>query len=40
MLSGLLKNRCVNEQTGIYHPSNMICGHSVCPKGYVCGKTN
>lgn len=42
LLSGVLKQRCMNLQTGKIHPDDEpICGGNVnCPGGYFCGKTN
>jgi hypothetical protein len=38
--TGILKQRCVNENTGIMHVDDIICGSVSCPSGYFCGKTN
>jgi hypothetical protein len=38
--TGIMKQRCVNENTGVMHPDDIICGSVSCPDGYFCGKTN
>ena len=41
LFSGMLKNRCVNEETGrAFEDPDYICGSAmmVCPEGYFCGK--
>lgn len=46
LLSGLLKKRCVNIETGIMMDDGgdqdgaMCGGRAVCPDGYFCGKQN
>ena len=38
LFKGVLKQRCVNLQTGERHPDDMFCNDD-CPTGYFCGKT-
>jgi hypothetical protein len=41
MLSGLLKQTCVNIETGEKHIDSPLCGGmAVCEPGYFCGKQN
>ena len=41
LFSGILKNHCVNIQTGKEHTDDILCqSTSSCPGGYFCGKTN
>lgn len=41
MLSGLLKQTCVNIETGEQHKDKPLCGGvAVCDPGYFCGKQN
>lgn len=38
VLSGDLKNRCFDPETGLMHKNDIICGKShLCPPSYVCG---
>jgi|JI10StandDraft_1071094.scaffolds.fasta_scaffold22793_7 hypothetical protein len=40
MFSGVLKKRCINENTGSPHSDSLFCGGGDgCPDGYFCGKT-
>jgi len=38
LFGGILKNRCVNEETGLPHPSDEFCGNIDCDPVYFCGK--
>jgi hypothetical protein len=39
LMSGYLKQRCVNINTGVKHPEDTLCGGmESCPEGYFCGK--
>jgi len=40
LLSGYLKRRCINIETGIKHNEDLVCGAKQCPAGYFCGETN
>ena len=40
LFSGVLKRRCINEETGMPHMDDEFCGQKACPPGYFCGKTN
>jgi hypothetical protein len=40
LFSGMLKNRCVNIDTGIMHPDDILCGIVECPDLNFCGKRN
>ncbi len=41
LLSGLLKQRCINIYTGVKHEDDIMCGGLVqCRPGYFCGKQN
>lgn len=38
---GMLKQTCVNIETGIKHDDDILCGgRQMCPDGYFCGKQN
>lgn len=41
LFGGILKRRCINEDTGRVHPSEEFyyCGYNDCPPSYYCGKT-
>lgn len=42
MYSGILKNRCIFEQTGLlanpHDYDTVLCGNYICPEGYICAK--
>jgi hypothetical protein len=41
LMSGSLKNRCVNIQNGKLFDEEYLCGgFNQCPGGYLCGKSN
>jgi hypothetical protein len=40
LMSGQLKNRCINIQSGTMHPDEILCYGSNCPGGFFCGKSN
>ena len=38
VLSGDLSQRCFNPETGVIHPSDLLCGRTTsCPPGFICG---
>ena len=39
LFGGVLKRRCINEETGIRHPDDDWCGNYDCNPGYFCGRT-
>ena len=40
IFSGVLKQRCFEEETGTLHVDDIICENSfICPEGYSCGRT-
>jgi hypothetical protein len=41
LFTGVLKRRCIEEETGRLHIDNIICGGvQSCPDNFFCGKTN
>ena len=38
VFSGILKQRCFNQMTGISFSKDDVCGNRICEIGYICGK--